>query len=70
MIGYSAHLVVACDLPEATVYAMAKSVASNVESMAAVNKAMAGLTPKDMAVDIGVPFHPGAARFYREAGAM
>lgn len=70
MIGYSAHLVVACNLPENTVYAMTKAVAANVESMSAVNKAIAGLTPKDMAADIGVPMHKGAAKFYKEAGAM
>ena len=28
---------------------------------------MEKLTPKDMAEDIGIPFHPGAARFYKEA---
>jgi TRAP-type uncharacterized transport system substrate-binding protein len=38
--------------------------------MASVNKAMTGLTPKEMAADIGVPFHPGAAKFYKEAGAL
>jgi uncharacterized protein len=70
MIGYSAHLVVACDLPEAMVYTMAKTVAANMESMSAVNKPMASVTPKDMAVDIGVPFHKGAIRFYKEVGAM
>lgn len=70
MIGYSAHLVVACDLPEDMVYTMAKTVAANMESMSAVNKAMAGVTPKDMAADIGVPFHKGAVKFYKEVGAM
>lgn len=70
MIGYSAHLVVSCDLPEAMVYTMTKEVAANMEGMSAVNKAMSGVTPKDMAADIGVPFHPGAVRFYREAKAM
>jgi uncharacterized protein len=70
MIGYSAHLVVGCDLPEAMVYTMAKTVAANMESMSAVNKPMASVTPKDMAVDIGVPFHKGAIRFYKEVGAM
>ena len=30
---------------------------------------MKGLTPKQMAEDIGVPFHPGAAKFYKEVGA-
>ena len=31
---------------------------------------IAGLTPKDMAVDIGVPFHKGAAKYYKEKGAL
>jgi len=70
VIGYSTHLVVACDLPEDTVYRMTKTMAHNVDGMAAVVKAISGITPKDMALDIGVPFHKGAARFYKEAGAM
>ncbi len=70
VIGYSTHLIVACDLPEAAVYNMAKTMASNVDSMAAVVKAITGMTPKDMALDIGVPFHKGAAKFYKEAGAI
>jgi len=70
VIGYSTHLVVACDLPEDTVYGMVKTMAGNVEGMAAVVKAIEGITPKDMALDIGVPFHKGAAKFYKEAGAM
>ncbi len=70
VIGYSTHLVVACDLPENTVYEMVKTMASNVDSMAAVVKSIEGIKPKDMALDIGVPFHKGAAKFYKEAGAM
>jgi len=70
VIGYSTHLVVACDLPENTVYQMVKTMAGNVDGMAAVVKSIEGITPKDMALDIGVPFHKGAARFYKEAGAM
>jgi hypothetical protein len=70
VIGYSTHLVVACDLPENTVYQMVKTMAGNVDGMAAVVKSISGITPKDMALDIGVPFHKGAARFYKEAGAM
>jgi uncharacterized protein len=70
VIGYSTHLVVACDLPENTVYQMVKTMAANVDAMAAVVKSIEGIKPKDMALDIGVPFHKGAARFYKEAGAM
>jgi hypothetical protein len=70
VIGYSTHVVVACDLPEQTVYGMVKTMAGNVDSMAAVVKAIDGIKPKDMALDIGVPFHKGAAKFYKEVGAM
>jgi TRAP transporter TAXI family solute receptor len=70
VIGYSTHVVVACDLPEDTVYKMTRTMAANVPAMAAVVKSIDGLTPKDMALDIGVPFHKGAAKFYKEAGAM
>ncbi len=70
VIAYSAHIVAACDLPEDTVYRMTKAMAANVDSMAAVVKPITGLTPKAMAADIGVPFHKGAVKFYKEVGAM
>ncbi len=70
VIGYSTHIVASCDLPEDLVYKMTKAMASNVGAMAAVVKPIAGLTPKDMAMDIGVPFHKGAAKFYKEVGAL
>jgi hypothetical protein len=69
-IGYLTHLVVACSLPEKMVYEMAKTMAANITEMATINKAIAELTPKMMAADIGVPLHPGAARFYKESGAL
>jgi TRAP transporter TAXI family solute receptor len=70
VIGYSTHIVARCDLPEKTVYAMTKAMAQHVDDMAAIVKAIEGITAKDMALDIGVPFHKGAAKFYKEAGAM
>jgi uncharacterized protein len=70
VIGYATHLVVACSLPEQLVYNMVKTMAANVSDLAAVNKAITGLTPKMMAEDVGVPFHPGAAKYYKEVKAM
>jgi TRAP transporter TAXI family solute receptor len=70
VIGYSTHVVVACDLPEDTVYRMTKAMATNIPAMVNVVKAIDGLTAKDMAADIGVPFHAGAVKYYKEAGAM
>ena len=69
-IGYMTHIVAACDLPEDVVYKMTKAMATGVNDMAAVVKPIAGLTAKDMALDIGVPFHKGAVKYYKEAGAM
>ncbi|MFC4175066.1 TAXI family TRAP transporter solute-binding subunit [Microvirga sp. GCM10011540] len=68
VIGYATHLVASCGLPEDVVYKMTKAVADNVSSLAATSKAISGLTPKEMAEDVGVPFHPGAAKFYKEQG--
>jgi TRAP transporter TAXI family solute receptor len=70
VIGYSTHIVAACDLSEDTVYKLTKAMAENVDAMAAVVKPITGLTPKDMALDIGVPLHKGAAKFYKEKGAI
>ena len=70
VIAYATHIIAACDLPEDMVYKMVKEMAANVSDMSASNKAIAGLTPKIMAEDVGVPLHKGAARFYKEAGAI
>ncbi len=68
VIGYATHIVASCKLAENTVYAMVKTMSENVAAMAAINKAIEGLSIQGMAEDIGVPFHPGAAKFYREKG--
>ncbi len=48
---------------------MTKTMAQNVcLACRGRTRIIAGLTPKRMAEDIGVPFHPGAARYYKEAG--
>lgn len=69
-IVYSAHIVAACSLPVDQVYTMVKTLVANLGDLVAINKAMEGLTPKMMAADIGVPFHPGATKYFKEVGAM
>lgn len=68
VIGYATHLVASCKLSEERVYSMVKALGTNIPAMVAVVKAIDGLTVKAMAEDIGIPFHPGARKFYREAG--
>jgi uncharacterized protein len=68
VIGFFTHVVASCKLPEDTVYTMTKTIAENTKTLATVARDIAALTPKGMAEDIEVPFHPGAARFYKEHG--
>ena len=42
----------------------------NLPRFADVVKDMKGVTPKDLALDIGIPFHPGALKYYKEAGVL
>ncbi len=69
-IGTWTHLVASCKLPEQLVYNITKALATNVENLGNVVSAVKGLTVKDMASDVGVPYHPGARKYYQEAKAL
>jgi TRAP transporter TAXI family solute receptor len=69
-IGTWTHLVVSCKLPDQLVYNITKALAQNVENLGNVVAAVKGLTVKDMAIDVGVPYHPGAKKYYQEAKAL
>lgn len=68
VIGFYTHIVASCKLPADEVYTMTKTIAANTKTLATVAKDIAKLTPQGMGVDIGVPFHPGAAKYYKEVG--
>jgi TRAP transporter TAXI family solute receptor len=68
VIGYYTHVVAACSLPEDTVYKMTGAILSAKETMSSVYKEVGKLTAEMMAQDIGVTFHPGAAKWYKEKG--
>ncbi len=67
-IGYYTHVVAACSLNPDVVHKFTAAILAGKAGMSAVNKDVANLTPKIMAQAIGVPFHAGAARFYKEQG--
>lgn len=70
VIGYQTHLIVRCDMPENLVYELVKKMAENIPAMTTVNRSIAPLTPKMMASDAGITLHPGAARYFKEVGAL
>ena len=69
-IGTWTHLVASCKMPADTVYKITKALATNVENLGNVVSAVKGLTVKDMATDVGVPYHPGALKYYKEAKVL
>ena len=69
-VGAFTHLVISAKLPQDLVYKITKVVADNLPRFSDVVKDMKGVTAKDLAFDVGVPYHPGALKYYKEVGAM
>lgn len=69
-IGWFTHLIVHAKLPDDIVYNITKILVKNVDRFGQVVKDMRGATAKDLAMDIGIPFHPGALKYYKEVGAI
>jgi TRAP-type uncharacterized transport system substrate-binding protein len=69
-VGYFTHLVISAKLSDELVYKITKVLSENVGRLADVVKDMKGVTARDLALDIGVPFHPGALKYYKEVGAI
>jgi TRAP transporter TAXI family solute receptor len=65
-IGTWTHLIASCKLPEDQVYRITKAIAENMPTLGAVVAAVKEITVKDMAIDVGVPYHPGALKYYKE----
>jgi hypothetical protein len=69
-VGTFTNLIISAKLPEDLVYKITKTLASNLPRFADVVKDMKGVTPKDLALDTGIPFHPGALKYFKGIGAL
>jgi TRAP transporter TAXI family solute receptor len=69
--GFPMHIIVNCKtMSEETAYNITKALAKRVQELGSVNKSLANFTTKEMAIDVGVPHHPGSAKYFKEAGAL
>ncbi len=68
--GFFTHLIISAKLPDDLVYKITKTMVKNLPRYGDVVKDMKGVTSKDLAMDIGIPFHPGALKYYKEVGAL
>jgi TRAP transporter TAXI family solute receptor len=69
-VGAFTHLIISSKLPDELVYQITKVFAANVSRFGDVVKDIKGVTPKDLAFEVGVPYHPGALKYYKEIGAL
>ncbi|MBV6632706.1 MAG: TAXI family TRAP transporter solute-binding subunit [Alphaproteobacteria bacterium] len=69
--GVGATFVTSADVPDEVVYTVVSAVFENIDQFRGLHPAFANLDPKAMANDsLSAPLHPGAERYYREAGLI
>ena len=69
--GVAATLVSSTEVSDDVVYAVVKSVFENFDTFKRLHPAFANLKPEDMVKDgLSIPLHPGAVRYYKEAGYL
>ena len=62
------HLITHANVDEDLVYNLTKILYENRAEVAEQHPAGKALNPKNVILNTGIPFHPGAIKFYKEAG--
>jgi TRAP transporter TAXI family solute receptor len=68
VMKYDYMLFTSGALADDDAYKLAKTLHENKAELAAAVPAFKGFDPQQMSPDLGVPYHPGAIRFYKEVG--
>jgi len=68
--GTLGSFIVRRDLSDETVYNMTKALVEHLTELGEVHASLKGLTPEMCVTDVGIPFHPGAEKYYREKGLI
>ncbi|MCB1894402.1 MAG: TAXI family TRAP transporter solute-binding subunit [Zoogloeaceae bacterium] len=63
-------LVTHAGVEEAAVYEMTKAIFTNLDALVAAHSAAKGIQADSAARALPIPLHPGAERYYREAGLL
>ncbi len=63
-------MIVRAELPEDLVYRITKIVVENKDELARAVPAIKNTQKAEMGQDLGVPYHPGALKYYKEAGIV
>lgn len=68
--GPRATLLASADLPDDVAYEVVKSVFGNLDEFKKLHPVLENLTPEEMLTGNSVEFHPGALRYFKEAGLI
>jgi hypothetical protein len=68
--GVKATFVTSAKVPDRVVYAITKEVFDNFEDFKKLHPAYQVLTKQNMLEGMSAPIHPGAMKYYKEAGLM
>jgi hypothetical protein len=63
-------LITHSGVPDDTVYAMTKAMFEHLDQLVAAHSAARGIIREEAAGGMPLPLHPGAERYYREAGLL
>lgn len=69
-IGVKATLITSSEVDDDAVYAVTKEVFDNIEDFKTLHPAYSVLTKENMLNGLSAPLHPGALRYYKEAGLV
>ncbi len=69
-IGVRAVLFTRADLGEEIVYRLVREVVTHFELFQRQHPVLQGVTPREACGSAPIPLHPGAVRFFREAGLL
>ena len=68
--GVKATFVTSAKVPDEIVYAITKEVFDNLDTFKKLHPAYAFLTKESMLEGLSAPIHPGALKYYKEAGLI
>ncbi len=69
-VSMLATFVTDADTPDEVVYAVTKEIFENIDEFKTLHPALANLTKEGMLEGLTAPLHPGAIKYYKEAGLM
>ena len=68
--GVKATICTSADVPEDVVYTVTKEVFTNIDELRKLHPALDVLTKENMLQGLSAPLHPGAEKYFKEAGLL